>query len=221
MLHILVLLARAGHGKTSIANYLRDTYNAQIVSLAGPLKRCAQKVMRFSDAQVYGSQLEKETVDPRYGMSAREFLQRLGTEGLREEFGQDIHVRALMHHIARLDEEAEVDRVYVVDDVRFPNEVNAVVDSESLHGACIKIICTDAPPTPNGGHASEAGIDLVYSEQIASTLVSSRAQGVQHLLGELEKALNTVPRLAPFRRALDRSVDVGLTPRTLEIGAVR
>ena len=217
MIHIVALLARAGHGKTSVANYLRDTYGAQIVSLAGPLKRCAQKVMRFSHEQLYGTQVEKEANDPRYGFSAREFLQRLGTEGLREEFGYDIHVQALLHHIARLDSNlTNVDGIYVVDDVRFPNEVGALVRSEDHHGACIKIVCTDAPETPNANHASETGIDAVYPEQIAATLVSSRAQGVPHLIGELERALTTNPRLAPIRRALRRriAVDVQAVLRT-------
>jgi hypothetical protein len=158
--------------------------------------------MGFSHEQIYGTQAEKEAVDPRYGMSAREFLQRLGTEGLRQEFGQEIHVQALMNHIAKLDDNAAKDLVYVVDDVRFPNEINAIVNSDSHHGACIKIVCTDAPSTPNAGHASEASIDLIYPEQIAATLVSSRAQGVPHLLGELEQALDSVTKLAPFRRVL-------------------
>ena len=205
MIHIIALLARAGHGKTSVANYLRDTYGAQIVPLAGPLKRCAQKVMHFSHEQLYGIQAEKERVDPRYGFSAREFNQRLGTEGLQGEFGVDIHVRALLHDIARLDAVlTDTDGIYVVDDARFPHEVNAIVNSEEHHGVCIKIVCTDAPPTPNGDHKSETSIDDVYPEQIATTLVSSRVQGVPHLIGELEQALTTNPRLAPIRRALLR-----------------
>lgn len=205
MIYVIAILAKAGHGKTTVANHLRDTYGAKIVSLAGPLKRCAQKVMRFSDEQVFGPQEIKEAVDPRYGMSPREFLQRLGTEGLREEFGQDIHVQALIHEIkAHHDATDGAQEVYVVDDVRFPNEVSALTGSEDFRGAVIKVVCTDAPDS--GDHASEVGIDKVYPEQIAATVVSSRAQGTSHLIGVFEHDALSVPALAPIQRALIRQM---------------
>jgi len=203
MIYIVAILAKAGHGKTTTANYLRDNYGAQIVSLAGPLKRCAQTVMGFSDSQLYGTQAEKEAIDPRYGMSPRTFLQKLGTEGLRNEFGQDVHVRALLREIRRRHDDSDgAQEVYVVDDVRFQNEVSAIANSEDHHGACLRVVCTDAPPS--GEHASETAIDRVYSEQIAATVISSRAQGVEHLISEFERALR-LPALAPIRRALLRS----------------
>lgn len=203
MVSIIALLARAGHGKTTAANYLRDTYGAKIVSLAGPLKRCAKKVMSFSDEQLYGTQAQKEAIDPRYGISARRFLQLLGTEGLREEFGPDVHVRALLHTIEQDDAQNAGHGVYVVDDARFVNEVATVVESENHHGACIKLVCTDAPVTPGGEHSSEAGIDLIPEELITTTLVGSRALGVEDLRQKLEHALRAVPRLFPIARALD------------------
>ena len=211
MIHIIALLARAGHGKTTVANYLRDTYGAKIVSLAGPLKRCAKNVMGFSDAQLYGSQAEKEAVDPRYGMSARRFLQLLGTEGLRHEFGPDVHVHALLHSIEEDDARTDTHNVYVVDDTRFTNEVAAIVDSDAHHGACIKVVCTDAPNMA-GEHASEAGIDQVPVELIAETVVSSRALGVADLVAKIETTLRHNPKLAPITRALDSLRSTSSTP---------
>lgn len=202
MIHIIALLAKAGHGKTTVANYLRDEYGAKVVSLAGPLKRCAQKVMGFSDNQIYGSQAEKEAIDPRYGFSPRRFLQLLGTEGLREEFGPDVHVRALLRRIELDDEQSNDHGVYVVDDARFENEVKAIVDQDQFHGACIKIFCSDAPTTA-GDHASEKEIDEIPQALIATWLLGSRAQGVKHLTDQLEYALRHFPKLAPFARALD------------------
>lgn len=202
MIHIVALLAKAGHGKTTVANYLRDQYGAKIVSLATPLKKCAQKVMAFSNEQLWGSQEQKEAIDPRYGFSARRFLQLLGTEGLRQEFGGDVHVRALLHSIRNDDAESPYHNVYVVDDARFPNEVEAIVDSLDHHGACLKIVCTDAPETAWGLHASETGIDQVPAELVAATVVSSREKGVKDLQEKLEKELRTNPRLAPIFRAL-------------------
>ena len=65
------------------------------------MKRAVRNVFGFSDAQLWGSQADKEGVDPRYGFSTRWLLQRLGTEGLRLEFGEDVHVRALLHGLQR------------------------------------------------------------------------------------------------------------------------
>jgi hypothetical protein len=204
MIHVLGLLAKAGHGKTTAAKYLQETYGAKIVSLATPLKRCAQKVMAFSDEQLYGTQAQKEALDPRYGMSARTFLQRLGTEGLREEFGPNVHIQALVGLLERLDSVSEDHDVFVVDDVRFPNEVEALVKSDDMHGGVIKIVCQDAPIRA-GSHASESGIDEVPEELLAATIVSSSGEGVYDLHNKLESALRKSSRLFPIARQLNKN----------------
>jgi hypothetical protein len=203
MPHIVALLAKAGHGKTTIAKHLEETYGTKTISLAGPLKRAAKAVMDFSDAQLWGTQAEKEAIDPRYGFSARTFLQRLGTDGLRAFFGPDVHVNALLHQIAEEGLQSPSRPTYVIDDVRFPNEVAAVVESEHHAGVCIKIVCEDAPVMAEGAtHASEMGIDKVYPGHIAATVVSSRKQGVGHLVKTFEWELHTNPKLSMLRRAL-------------------
>jgi hypothetical protein len=210
--NVLCILGRAGHGKTTAANYLKATYGAQVVSLAAPLKRVAQTVMGFSHEQLYGSQEAKEAIDLRYGMSPRQFLQKLGTDGLRQEFGLDIHVNNLLRQL-----EAETralppynNKVFVVDDVRFSDEATALSRLGQGHGAVIKIVCTDAPragaPRTDAQateeHSSESSIDLVPEDDIAATVVHSRADGLGPLFAKLEHALSTSLRLARFRYLL-------------------
>jgi hypothetical protein len=203
LIHVLALLGNAGHGKTSAANYLVDNFDAKIFPLAGPLKRAAKKIMRFTDAQIYGTQAEKEALDPRYGFSGREFCKRLGTEGLRDEFGDMIHLRRLAELLAKEDAETDFDRLYVVDDCRFRNEAEffAFPELHDMHSAVIKIVATDVPVDQR--HASEAEVLLVPEDQLAATVVSSRAQGLAHLCTELMAAFAAEPRLAKFRRVLD------------------
>jgi hypothetical protein len=156
-IYCIGLLANAGHGKTTAARYLADKYDAKIVSLAGPLKRVAQKVMGFSDQQLYGTQAEKEAVDPRYGFSARHFLRTLGTEGLREEFWPEVHLDAFRKSLEREALKFDHDVLFVCDDVRFPNEAEmlcALSPHSAVCSAVIKIVCTDAPPV-SVKHASE------------------------------------------------------------------
>jgi dephospho-CoA kinase len=62
---IIGLLGKAGSGKTTVANWLRDSYGAQKFSYAAPLKEMARRIYGLSDAQLFGTQEEKETIDPR------------------------------------------------------------------------------------------------------------------------------------------------------------
>ncbi len=230
MIHVIGLLARAGHGKTTVANYLRDEYGVEIVSLASPLKKIAKVVFDFSDDQLYGTQAQKEAIDPRYGFSARIALQKLGTEGIRAHLGAETFCEGLALAIRRKHEalraspslslysrgaiEAGPSMVCAVDDMRFPNEAEFVAELDrresrrdgapKMFGHVLKIVCLDAPPSGNDAHASEAGIDLVEPRHIDATIVSSRSRGVEHLIGELRATL-ALPRFSELRRALEAS----------------
>ncbi len=208
MIYVLGLLAKSGHGKTTVARHLVDVFGAEVRSLAGPMKRAVQKTFGFSDAQLWGTQAEKEAVDPRYGFSPRWLLQRLGTEGLRDEFGADIHLHALLHGLRR-DEAARPaeasPRLYVVDDVRFPNDVRFIAaGGPDYCGAVLKIVASDVPPPEHGGHASELAINDACPDDIAATIVSSRAQGITHLTEAVDRALGEAPACAVLRPALGR-----------------
>ena len=206
VIHILGLLAKSGHGKTTVAEYLVSTYGAEVRSLAGPMKRALQNVFGFSTAQLWGTQADKEATDSRYGFSPRWLLQRLGTEGLRHEFGEDVHVRALAHALER--EEAArpagaPPRLYVVDDVRFANDARFIARAgEGRCGAVLKLVQTDVAPKEHSGHASERAIDEVAAADIAATVVSSRGQGIAHMLDAVERALRSTTRFDSLRPAL-------------------
>ena len=208
MIYVLGLLAKAGHGKTTAARHLTEVFDAEIRPLADPLKRAARNVFGFSDAQLWGSQADKDATDPRYGFSARWLLQRLGNEGLREEFGEDIHQRALLHGLRRAEAARPAGappRLYVVDDVRFPDDARFIASGGAEYtGAVLRLVSTDAP-TParadSGRHASETAIDLVRPEDVAATVISSRAQGLAHLHASVVAALRG-PEFDSIRAAL-------------------
>lgn len=118
---VIGLCGPAGAGKSSIAEYLEDVYGAKRYSLAEPLKEIAARALDFTHEQLYGTQEQKEAVDPRYGFSPRWFLQKLGTDGCRAVLGADLWVSTLLRRIRD-----EAPKYAVVEDVRFPNEANAI-----------------------------------------------------------------------------------------------
>ncbi len=235
MIHVIGLLAKAGHGKTTVARFFQDEYGVEIVSLAAPLKRIAKVVMGFDDSALYGTQAQKEALHEGGArdakgrlLSARLFLQALGTEGIRAHLGEQTFCEGLALAIRRKYEalserppqgprganDAGPSMVCAVDDMRFPNEAEFVAELDrresrrdgapKMFGHVLKIVCLDAPPSGNDAHASEAGIDLVESRHIDAAIVSSRSRGVEHLLGEVRATL-ALPRFSELRRSLEES----------------
>jgi adenylate kinase family enzyme len=119
MTKIIGILGPAGSGKSTAATYLVEKYGACRYSFAHPLKKIVRQAFDLTKDQVWGSQRIKETVDPRYGVSPRWLLQRIGTEGIRNTLGSDFWWELCMQQIL-----ADEPRIAVIDDFRFENEVN-------------------------------------------------------------------------------------------------
>jgi hypothetical protein len=122
MTKIIGTCGPAGSGKSTVANYLVEHYGARRYAFADPLKQICIRTLDFADEQLNRTQAQKEAVDPRYGFSARWFIQRLGTEGVRAVLGPDFWWRYCLSRIAR-----DAPGVAVIEDVRFVNEATGVM----------------------------------------------------------------------------------------------
>jgi hypothetical protein len=120
----------ARSGKDTAAQELQRSMGFRVMHFADPLKNAAKEIFGFSMEQLYGNL--KETVDPFWGISPREALQKLGTEGGRNVFGEELWVKALMRRLEDHDREN-----YVIADVRFPNEARAI---EALGGHVVRVV---------------------------------------------------------------------------------
>jgi hypothetical protein len=175
---IIGLLGAAGSGKTTAAKYLAECWGAKRYSLADPLKQVAMRTLDFAHEQCYGTQAQKEAVDPRYGFSARWFLQRLGTEGCRETFGASFWTDRTLELIAR-----DKAPIAVIEDVRFVNEATAI---RLAGGVVWRLECPDRPSSDAGTHASEREwVDAPYDERI----VAKMSEGSRELLREVHLAM--------------------------------
>lgn len=162
-----ILIGIAGHdkhGKTTLACHLRGKYNFTIRSLADPLKEMLRITMSLSSDQLYGS--SKETLDPRWNMTPREIMRKMGTELYREkmsevfpQFGENFWILSFVNWYKT----NNIDLV-IVDDVRFQNEIDTI---KSLGGFIIGVINPTVPKLTGSLHASEqldienCGADLI------------------------------------------------------------
>jgi len=148
---IIGLLGGEGAGKTTAAKYLEDKYDAVRYTLADPLKQLIMNAFEMSREQLYGTQEQKNTIDPRYNVSPRWLMRRIGTEGIRKVFGEHFWVEQTLNFIRE-----DTPWLAVIDDVRFISE------SEDLknfgQARIIKLVNQNKPRV--SGHQSEEEWDL-------------------------------------------------------------
>jgi hypothetical protein len=130
-------------GKTTGATYLIKTYGFVEKSFAEPLKRACQELFLLTDSQVFGTQEQKETPDPRwFDCSPRKMLQYVGTELLRDQLDKimpGIGQNVFTHYFKLWYEDAiskNPNLCVVISDVRFQNEIDFI---QNLGGKVIKI----------------------------------------------------------------------------------
>lgn len=130
---IIGITGKIGAGKDAVAAaMIAADSNVRRIALADALKRTTLDLFDLSFEQVYGSQAQKIEVDPRWDKSPREILQTLGTE-VGRALHPDVWVRRMLRDMTLWEEERQVPKarsqcspIWVVPDVRFPNEAAAV-----------------------------------------------------------------------------------------------
>lgn len=138
-LKIIGFCGSAGAGKTECAKALQKRYSRAItLSFADPIKKMAIKEFGWD-----GNKDDK----------GRILLQRLGTECGRA-YNPDLWVERLAQKIEEIEawRNPSIDRLYVIDDVRFSNEAEFI---KSKGGYIVRIY---RPLKANSDHLSERGL---------------------------------------------------------------
>lgn len=146
---IIGLCGLAGSGKSEVAQVLREIGGFERIAFADPLKSMLAAV-GFTHAQLYGDQ--KEAVMPDIGKTPRQMMQTLGTDWGRDLVDPEIWVKLWLRKVGNSRNHV------VVDDVRFPNEIQTIHD---LGGEVWRVSRPGAAAT---GHESERYADSLPAD---------------------------------------------------------
>lgn len=158
---IIGLSGYAQTGKDTIADYLIKNYGFTRVSFADPIRKALYKLnpsIRLGES--YGASLAHavdtmgwETLKS-LSPDARKLLQRLGTEVGRSMFGDSFWVDMAM-------EKARSHDKVVFTDVRYPNELQAILDAS---GTVWRVVKNNVGAVNR--HASETALDHYQFQHI-------------------------------------------------------
>lgn len=157
-----------GSGKSVSAQYLVDNYEFVERPFAEPLKRGCKELFLLTDDQLFGTQEQKATADPRwFNTTPRRIMQYVGTDLFRnniENLFPGLEGNFFTHAFKIWYQEQialEPKLCVVISDVRFQNEVDMI---HELGGSVIKINrnCTPAVGISTA-HSSETEMNKIKS----------------------------------------------------------
>lgn len=196
-------------GKDSSAHVLCRDYQFTSRSFASFLKEACQAIFMLSHEQLHGDQ--KEVLDPRWNVTPRTILQRVGTDLFRHQLqeaipeltlGDDktLWCRCMRLWIQNLPTPQRI----VIPDVRFQDEEALV---RSLGGIILRI--HRAETSLSDSHVSETEQALIQAD------LTLENNGTLH---ELEEQMTIVAALvlSQARHAASRSIDHASTPEEKE-----
>ena len=144
---IVGLSGLIGSGKTTAAKHLIEHHGFVRLRFAGPLK-AMMAALGLTEAETDGD-LKHEPCDLLCGKTPRYAMQTIGTEWGRELIGPDLWIRAWLASVDELPPNSRI----VADDVRFPNEAEAIF---GLGGKLIRITRRElGTAPPQNAHISE------------------------------------------------------------------
>ena len=142
---LVALTGNINSGKTTVSEYLQNTWGFTEYTFSKPIKEIAL-IFGFEHHQVYGTQDQKLEINSNWGISAREFLQKFGTDICRESLAKTIPdmnfgeskspwIRLFEIYIKKYIEQYP-NGCIVVSDIRFLDEANII---KKLGGCIVRI----------------------------------------------------------------------------------
>lgn len=184
-MNLIGITGKIGAGKSTLANILQK-YGYEEYSFATPLKQIGE-IFGFSKESLYGSQEDKLKIHEKWGISARYFLQKLGTDifriSLKEKIPEMKIESSIWIELFKLKYNPSIKTV--ISDVRFLDEAKAI---KELGGIIIKIERNRfdlSSETETNTHVSE-----IEMEQIQPDFVLQNNESILELEQKMKIIIN-------------------------------
>lgn len=172
------ITGKIGSGKDTAAEIIRELHpemNFQVKKFAKKLKTIASMLTGIVETDFERQSVKDSRLGDEWGgMTIREFLQKIGTEAIRNGLHRNTWVNALFCGFHKENQGIWLDFMglptsveahawnyagdaWIITDVRFPNEHEAI---QGRGGMCIRIVRPDNP-YPQSNHQSETALDDV------------------------------------------------------------
>lgn len=124
MINLIGVTGKAGSGKTTIANYIRDNYLYAQLNFADPIKQGLASMLGLTLEDLDKLKITNEPINDYLDINVRRLLQTLGTEWGRNTIDKDFWCYLMEEKIDNLIWKLIPTTNFVIGDVRFVNEVN-------------------------------------------------------------------------------------------------
>ena len=121
-MNISRIIAICGHkrcGKDTLANYISHKYGYEHIKIASKLKDTMKLLFGFTDEQL---EIEKETIDPTWGITPRKAMQFFGTEIMQFQLQKIMPEIDRCFWIRSTIAAMNPEKTYVISDMRFLHE---------------------------------------------------------------------------------------------------
>lgn len=155
---IIGISGKIGSGKTTLSNILiqklaKRGIKAEEKSFAHKLKEITSILTGFPVEEMYTHEGKNRFINS-FGMTIGQMQQKIGTEVMRDNFDQDVWIKALFNSY-------KDGEVWIISDVRFENEANAILQHPNhrlirLNGDPVGV---NKESTRDKAHASETSLD--------------------------------------------------------------
>jgi hypothetical protein len=162
-----------------------NTSTWEIKKMAGKLKQIASILTGISIENFESQEFKKMQMHSCWGMTYREFLQKIGTDAMRNGLHEDTWLNAFwvdykppMNVTYKVSDYSKYPK-WIITDVRFENEYNSVKEREGL------MIKVTRPGIETQSHASETGLDHITTWDY----VIQNNGTIEELIKKIEKIL--------------------------------
>jgi len=167
---IIGITGKIGSGKSTVG-YLLSKKGYDIYNFADPIKKIGL-IFGFSEEQMYGTQKDKMAVHPYWKISARQFMQKIGTELFRDKLSTilpEMNIRDTIWIELFRQKYQKNPGKYVIADLRFVDEAKMI---KQMGGVIIRINRINTSLSVSQGevhqhqHTSEKEIDDIKPDYV-------------------------------------------------------